>query len=420
MQYLLNQLDAPITIGLIVAGVLALVIVVLLTRRLRRRKAPPDEAVSSLGGPIDYTSLPLDEEPKNLRERFASLSLAGKILAILVPVLAILGMVVLLLTLLPPTNTPAQAIPLPEPVSLEIVKADLIRVDPAPTISVEARSTGLGDGTKVTVALLADGQPIDYLQPDQLSGEVRGGRVQIQARAMEGAAAPPEGPRYTVKLSTDDGQASEMDLTVPSLYADAFFGRNAQVEPTATVPAPTAAPTEIPATAEASPEPSPTTVATALPTGPAVAVGNGGNVRKWPVIAANNRVGGVDAGNQVQLIERTPNGSWYRVRFTNTDDGAEALGWVSASLLQVDQATLAQVPVATVVSVFANGAVFEKPDGGTTELDRVNKGEVALLTHKTANGDWYEITNIRDISGWVSADLLGIPADVAAKVPVAP
>jgi flagellar FliL protein len=45
---------------------------------------------------------------------------------------------------------------------------------------------------------------------------------------------------------------------------------------------------------------------------------------------------------------------------------------------------------------------------------------VVELTQRTAAGDWYQATNARGISGWVSADLLGIPDEVAQAVPVAP
>jgi len=78
----------------------------------------------------------------------------------------------------------------------------------------------------------------------------------------------------------------------------------------------------------------------------------------------------------------------------------------------------ANVPVANVVTVFVNGPVYEMPDVASTEIDRVNQGEVVQLLQRTAAGDWYEITNVREISGWVEARLLGIPDEVAAAVPV--
>jgi flagellar FliL protein len=367
---------------------------------------------------VDYTSLPLDDEPSGWRERFANLSLAGKILIILVPVLALLGVLVLVLTLLPGRNQSPQAAATatPEPVSLTVTKADVIRVSPV-TVSVAAETTGLPDGTKVTVELLAGGKPFPFLRPEDSLGQVQGGRVEIKASKLDEAPSPEEGPVYRVRVSTTDGGATgELDLTVPPSYANTFFGRDVAVTPPTATPEATVAPTESPAeTVEPTAEPTPT-----LPSGPEISVTNGGNVRALPIITANNRVGGVDAGNAIQVIERTPNGLWYRIRFANTDDGQQQVGWISASLLTIPADVQAQIPVATIVSVFKNGAIHEKPDSTSTELDRVNVDEVVNLKQKTAAGDWYEVDNVRGKSGWVSADLLGIPADVAAKVPVAP
>ena len=95
MQELLSRLDPTIAIILIVAGILALVIVVILTRRLRRRQSSSEDVMGAspgLSGPVDYTSLPLDEEPSGWRDRFANLSLAGKILAIFFPVMAFVAL----------------------------------------------------------------------------------------------------------------------------------------------------------------------------------------------------------------------------------------------------------------------------------------------------------------------------------------
>lgn len=412
MQDLLSQLDLPIVIGLIVAAILALVVVVLLARRLRNRQAPPsDGAMPSLGGPIDYTSLPLDEEPRGWRERFARLSTAGKILAVLVPVLAILGLLVLVLTLMPGNQQAAVPVPTPVPVTIAVTDAAIVRPNPL-TFDINVETTGIADGGEVTAELLEDGQPFPYLNADQARGTVRRNRAEFQVQPAEGAPAPTQGRRYTVVVRGPDGVVSpEAELIVPTIngIADAFFRRQAAA-PTATpapteTPAPTAAP-------EATPAPT-ATPAPELPTGPAAGVANGGNVRRLPIITGDNVIGGVNAGEQVQLIERTPNGEWYRVRTVRDE-----VGWVSATLVSVPAG--ATVPVANVVTVFVNGPVYENPDSASTELDRVNQNEVVQLLQKTAAGDWYQVTNVRDITGWAPANLLGIPPEVAAAVPVAP
>jgi len=420
MQALLNNLDPMIAIILIVAGVIALVIVVILTRRLRRRQPSLDDPMGAppgLSGQVDYTSLPLDDGPSGWRERFANLSLAGKILIVLVPLLVLLGVLVLVLTLMSGNNEPPPVAVLPTPappVTLTVTKADVIRISPV-TISVAAETTGLEDATKVTVELLAYGQPIPYLAPDETTGQVQGGRVKITAHKLDDAAAPSEGPVYRVRVSTADGQAtSEMDLTVPLSYARTFFG-TAGAETSATAETGTASATAAPgATAEPAATPSPAPLS-----GPEVAISNGGNVRALPIVTPNNRVGGVDAGNKVQLLEQTPNGAWYHISFINTDDGQRKDGWISASLLSVANDVLAKVEVATIVSVFVEGTMYEKPDTASPKVDKVNVDEVVSLKQKTAAGDWYQVENVRGTTGWVPANLLGIPEDVAAKVSVA-
>lgn len=412
MQDILSTLDGTIVIGLIVVVVVVLVIVGLLARRRRSQQAPPGEpGAGSLGGPIDYTSLPIDDEPSGWRDRFARLSLAGKILAVLVPILGVLGLLALILTLLP-SSTPTASIPTTVSISLAVTDAAVIRADPL-TLSIDVEATGL-DGAEVTVELLEDGQPFAWLNPEQSRGLVRRNRVEIQAQRAEGAPTPTEGRRYSVIARGPGGDASaEAELLVPAVnrIAETFYGRTAAAPTAAPTTAPTAAPQST-AAAAATPEPA-ATAAPALPTGPEASVGNGGNVRRLPIVAADNVIGGINAGEPVQLIARTPNGEWYRIRSVRDE-----LGWVSVTLIQVPAD--AQIPVAPIVTVFSNGPLFERPDQSSTELDRVNQDEVVELAQRSADGAWYQVTNVRNISGWVLAELLGIPDEVAQSVPVAP
>jgi uncharacterized protein YgiM (DUF1202 family) len=200
----------------------------------------------------------------------------------------------------------------------------------------------------------------------------------------------------------------EEPLEVPSIYQSAFCGTVAVEQPTTPPP-----PTNTPAADQPTATPEPTaTPQVVLPSGPPAAVTNGGNVRRLPAFA-DNVIGGINAGENVQVIERTPNALWYRVR-TIRDE----VGWVSASLLSIDATTAANLPVATVVTVFGNGGLYERPDLSSTQLERVNIDEVVELLQKTAAGDWYQVRNLRDIVGWVPTTLLGIPDDVGARVPV--
>jgi flagellar FliL protein len=421
MQDLLSQLDPPFAIGLIVVGLLALIGVVLLARR-RRRRIEPDESESqpsTLGGMIDYTTLQ-DEEPQGWRDRFRNLSLAGKILVALIPLLALLGLAVLILLTLPnePTAGPP---PTPVPVSLTVTKADLVRVDPEQAVLIEVETTGLSNDTALVAEMLADGEPFPWLNAEQARGTIINNRAEIRANRADGAPIPQQNANYTVIVRTSDGQTVGEAPLLTAPFTDAFFSGGAPTaqQPTAT-PAPTATPQPTPApgaTPEPEPEPEPEPT---LPTGPAGNVANGGNVRALPQITADNVIGGVNAGEEVQLLARTPNQAWYRVRTVRDE-----VGWVSATLLTIDPAVAAQIPTAAVVSVFQNGPVFEQPDLNSTQIDRVNaaaviaNSEVVELLRKTADGAWYEVVNARNVTGWVQAELLGIPPEVAEQVPVA-
>ncbi len=407
MQDLLSQLDLPIIIGLIILVLIILVVVVLLARRARQAQTPP-ASQPSVSEPIDYTSLPIDEEPTSMAQRFAGLSLAGKILVILVPILVLLGALALVLTLLPGGNESAVA-PTPVPVTLRVRDAAVIRADP-PTIGITIETTGLANGAVVTTELLEDGAPFPWMNPDQAQATVRNNRAELQVQRADGAPTPTEGRSYTVIARGPDGTSSApLELSVPSIagIAEAFFEKTVAEAPTTPPPTPTSAPTPTPA---ATPTPAPTP-APELPTGPVASVGNGGNVRRQPIVVANNVVAGVNAGEEVQLLSRTPNAAWYRVRTVRDE-----IGWVSATLLQIPPGV--NVPVAPVVTVFVTGPVFERPDRASTELDRVNQGEVVELARRTAAGDWYAIVNLRDVPGWAPAELLGIPPEVANAVPV--
>lgn len=65
---------------------------------------------------------------------------------------------------------------------------------------------------------------------------------------------------------------------------------------------------------------------------------NGGNIRYRPNVQTGTVLGQLHARQTVTLSARTADGSWYKVI------APEAEGWVSSSLLTIDQAVLAKVP----------------------------------------------------------------------------
>ncbi|WP_322488119.1 SH3 domain-containing protein [Chloroflexus sp.] len=411
MQTTLNQISPPLAIGLIVLGlVIILLVVVLIRRRRAANQAPPIPEIPS-ATTIDYTAVPL-EEPQSWQDRLRSLSLAAKILFVLIPILLCLGIGVLVLSLNndsvaepPPTPTPS-----PVPITLTIEDATVVRAEP-PTINIRVRSTGLADETKLQVELRADGQPLRWIDPAQTI-RIQRDRGDLRATKLADGDATPAGPRYTVFVSATDGSVSaEAELVIPERFAAAFYGEVAA--------APTVTPTATPApVVQTTPTPPPTPTATptpALPTGQPVAVTNGGNVRKLPFPGINNIIGGINAGEQVQILARTPNAEWYYVR-TIRDE----IGWVSRILIVVTDLIAAETPVANVVTVFVSGPIYLAADPASAQIDRVERNEVVELLARTADGSWYRVLNVRDKEGWVQADLLGIPDDVVQQVPVTP
>lgn len=412
MQTILNQISPPIAIGLIIVGLIIILLVVILIRRRRAAQPSIQHPPAPPATSIDYTAVPL-EEPQSWQDRLRNLSLAAKILFVLVPILLCMSVGVLVLSLTnrstaapPPTPTPS-----PIPISLTIENATVTSDEP-PTIFVRVRTTGLPDDTELVVTLYADNQPIKWIDPEKTI-RIRNNRGEVRAPKLTDGDPTPEGPRYTVVVSLpDDSLSAEAELRIPPRFAAAFYGTVA-ANPTPT-PQPTATNTPV---AQATPAPTPTPTIAPTPTLVAVqqvAVTNGGNVRKLPFTGINNVIGGVNAGEQVQIIARTPNALWYYVRTVRDE-----VGWVSASLLAVTDLIAAETPVANVVTVFVSGPVYLAADPASAQIDRVERNEVVELLERTADGMWYKVLNVREREGWVQASLLGIPDDVAAQVPVA-
>lgn len=149
---------------------------------------------------------------------------------------------------------------------------------------------------------------------------------------------------------------------------------------------------------------------------------NGGNIRSEPSL--NGEVyGQLHAGETVDLVAKSADGSWYYV------EAPEASGWVSATLLTVDPQLAAAVPVfepqladglvAGPLATVANGGNLRaapRLDGAV--LDQVHAFERVNLLARTSDGNWWKITNPRQVTGWVHRSLLTIDAATWESVPV--
>ncbi|HEU4327579.1 MAG TPA: SH3 domain-containing protein [Roseiflexaceae bacterium] len=418
-------LIALILIGAVVVGAIAFV--VMRNRRAGADVMPPPE----ISQPIDYTSLPI-EEPTTFGDRLRNMPAATKLLIGVIGLAVVVALAVLYFAFLEPTQTAGSPTPTLPPPEITEVQANVA----GPTKILIDAKTNLPDGSQVTASMQEDGQEFVWFDPQTASVEVDGGNVRLIVEKQNSGGVPKSDASYTITLTgtSPTGQTVTSEpaaVDVPRVYQAAFF----QVT-TPTPEPPTPTPTQV-LTATQVVTPTPETTPTVAPPALSATVFNGGNVREQPNL--NGRVlDQINANENVSLLEKTANGQWYRI--TNVRGVS---GWVSATLLRIDAPVAAQVPVqgqaqpttaappptpapstppasGLTASVFNGGNVREQPNLNGRVLDQINANETVVLLAKTANGQWYRITNVRGVSGWVSATLLRVNAQVAAQVPVAP
>lgn len=381
---------------------------------LRRRRATVEEAPPpDIGDAVDYTSLPV-VEPQTLGERFRAAPPAVKLLVILAPI-ALIGVIAALLLTFATPQTPTGTAPPPVlPPEMAISRAEVVGTG---KIVVVIDTANLPAGSTVSALLLEDNQEFAWFvpetavtQPDAATGQAR---VTLDRRAN--APTPRQDATY-VAVAIANGPNGEIaraeaaQLNILPLFAADFFGV-AVVEPTA---APTVAAPTTEAQPTATVEPTPELTATDELTGTATI---GGNIRREPNREAEV-LGQLITGEPVTLFERSVDGEWYRV---TTEAGVD--GWVSRTLLTVDQERAAQLPVVTpsdlpTAAVFNGGNLRSSPDLRGIVIDQVNAGETVQLLAKNEGETWLRVINERQVTGWVSRTLLTVALDDLNDLPV--
>ena len=405
-------LENPIILVVVVVVLLILIAIPVLVRRRRAGQEdvlPPPE----LGQAVDYTSLPY-EEPTSLGDRLREAPIGVKLLLALVPIAVIVAAVVLWLTFFnnPGAGTAVVPTPTPPPTITNVI-ATVVR---STQIVVEA-DTSLPDTTQISAAMKENDQDLPWFNKDTINSKIADGRITVMLEKAKDAPNPTSTQEQFVTLIATVGDqvisSEPAKINVPAIYKADFYPGSVAAQPTAT---PTVAPTSAPAEPTVAPtvpaEPTATSTATLTAT-----VFNGGNIRKESQVG-DNVLGQLHAGEVVTLLERSTDSAWYRVQ------APEAEGWVSATLLTIDPEVAKQVSTATPpetglsATVFNGGNVRARPVTGKP-LDQINAGETVQLLAKTSDGGWYQIKNIRNITGWVSVTLLTIDPAVAQQVPVA-
>jgi flagellar FliL protein len=399
----------------IVLSIVAILIVAFILFIVRPRAARPDDLplpdIAEISQPIDYTSLP-EEAPRSLSERFLAAPLAIKALVLLAPVVLIGVIAALLLTFGGLGGSNATPTPVPPQPRLVVERAE---VAGAGKIVVVVQTENLPAGATLTALMREDGQEFPWFdpetalaQPDPLSGE-----AQIVLDRRANAPTPRQDATYTVIAIASDqsgeivrSESATLDVLRP--FINDFY---AIAEEPTVAPTPTLTPTPPPAT----PEPSPTVVEAPLALTGTAAIA--GNIRREPNREAEV-LGRLAPEEVVILIERSIDGEWYRII---TSEGLS--GWVSRTLLVVDQDLAAQLPVATptdlrTASVFNGGNVRTSPSLRGLVIDQVYAGESVFLLARNADSTWLKIINERQMTGWVSRTLLTIAPDDLRRLPV--
>jgi SH3-like domain-containing protein/flagellar basal body-associated protein FliL len=397
---------------------------------------PPD-----IGELVDYTSMPEEPEPQSWQERLAGLSMANKVLLLLVPLILVGAVVALVLMLSAPDGgTAAEApTPTPEP-GITLEQATL--VNPT-TINVVGTAT-LPPGTTIRVSMLEDGEDFsDWLVAEEAAFNVTSSTIsQRIGKATNGPNATPDASHTVIVTAEVNGEeiSASTELQVPSTYQSAFY--ESPPTPTPARPTPRPTPTDAPEpTPEEEQEPTATPEPQPAQGAVAAAVGNGGNVRAEPNAGAAV-VGQVAINDSVEVLEKTADDIWYRIRFGQDD----VTGWAHYAVLLLEQDVINQIPVqgaattpdptappvddgsdapadpastGLMVDVFNGGNVRSEPSLNSRAIvDQVNAGERVELLQKTSDSVWYQITTERDTTGWVHNSLLTIPDEIAAQVPV--
>lgn len=431
---LLDIIQNPARLAIIVVFLVVMIAILVL---LRRRKTERDPVLlPDLNQLIDYTA-----ESKQQRQGpiawFKEASLPMKLLPVFVLIALIFGIVVFVLSFTDLFTS--QTTPTPTP-RLPVITDMTAEVAGQAKILVQA-NTDLPQGAAVTASMLEEGRDFPWFNQETAAAEVANGRIRLTLEKRKDAPTPDRNKEYTVVLisTLQDGRVVRSEpakLSVPRPLLAVFYQEIAAA-PTAAPTAesaPTAPAATTPPTTAAAPTSQATIVATAAPPSDSkltATVFNGGNIRKEPSLQGEV-LGQLHAGEVVIIIERTSDDRWYHV------DAPEADGWVSKTLLTIEPAVARQVPergqapqpapttpaatpapTGLTAKVFNGGNVRAEPELQGKVLDQINAGETVQLLQKTANGNWYQITNIRGVTGWVSKTLLTIDPDVAQKVPIA-
>jgi SH3-like domain-containing protein len=384
-----------------------------------KRTSTPDPVVLDAYLPsqtVDYTVVP-PLEGEDAEVSFGRLPLPVRIVALLLPLVVVIGLVWGLWRFLTPA--PAAEVVLPPTVS--ITSARVVSPD---AIMVEAQSQHVSDGTPVRAQLLANDQPVDWLDSSTVTTTVQDGRISLRLqKAPDTEQTLDPQAIYRVDLSVGDGPTlttAQADLAVPLQLAGSFF---VLATPTAVPATPTPEPTPTP---EASPTDEPVVAEADDPADgpPMLDVTLDATLLISPTVGSAV-TGSMPSGTSVVPLVRSEDNQWLLVRQAN-----DRVGWMNAKYVEQDETTIERIPSVRpdrakvtagplTARVFNGGNIRYAPDKRRgTVLGQLHADQTVSLVAKTKDGQWYKVV-APEAEGWVHVSLLTIPRNVISQVPVA-
>jgi hypothetical protein len=359
---------------------------------------------------VDYTALPPIDEDSALA-KFRRLPLMTRLGVIVLPLLLIGSAAWGVWAFL---NAPEPVVAAPPPPAVTLTDARVVSRD---AIAVEGSVEHIAEGTPASARLVAGEREIAWADASSGLGVISNGRVNLRLTKAEDAAALKPNVAYSVEVVigiAPDLLTERVDLMVPDLLREVFFGAEpAAVAPTAT-PRPTATP--------APPEPTPAPVVETGP--PTIGILRDATLLISPTLGSAVVID-VDAGDRFAPLARSDDSRWFLLE----QEGK--VGWLSSEHAAIEPARAAEIasirPAESGVNagpltatVFNGGNIRYRPSVQTgTVLGQLHARQTITVTGKTADGEWIHVV-APEAEGWVSVTLLTIDDSTLARAPVIP
>lgn len=394
-------------------------------RRKNAEATPPSLDTYLSVQPIDYTALSVDED-EGVAARFQRLPFIVRVALFLVPLLLLggIGWAGYRFVASPPQEA---AVPTVVPPQMQLSAARVVNPQ---EIVIMGTTQDVPNGTNVSARILADGEPIEWIEPSGNAGVIADNAFTLRVRkATTWTQQLSDKSSYTIELTVASSPAvsASQELDVPDSLAGSFFGTVALAATAEPTIAPTVEPTvAAETTTEATAEPEPTMpvetpVVAPTPGLVTLTVGANATLLVSPTLGSQV-ISNAASGASYQPLLRTPDGQFFLVYEGNR------VGWLPAGQATIDPAQVAQIALTTPskeaveagplrAQVFNGGNIRYGPSRTTgTVLGQLHAGQTVTVKERTADGVWYHVI-APEAEGWVHVSLLRLAPDVLTQIP---